>query len=314
MTDQPLAQASKPRIALVDMLRGLALLAMASYHGAWDLWYRGYLTTDVTRDPVWRGYSVGIASTFLFLVGFSLVLADGGDTARALKRIGQIAAGAIAVSLATYFMMGDAWIYFGVLHHIALASLLARPLLRVPLPLVVLLAVIVLALPFFVQFAAFDTRWLGWIGLSQIPPPSDDYIPLMPWFALVLAGLTVGRVARARSRLSVLAGIKPDWGQPLMFLGRHSLIFYLLHQPLLYGATALMPYVIPVPTVDQVGQFHTGCLAQCTGNKQQGCEALCSCTATTLEKNGLFERWRTMNEADIVKEVQTAANACRLQQ
>ena len=75
-TTSPTAPA-RFRMPWLDMARGIALLAMASYHFMWDLASFGYLEPDFPASGWPRIYARAIASTFLFLAGFSLVLAHG---------------------------------------------------------------------------------------------------------------------------------------------------------------------------------------------------------------------------------------------
>ena len=68
---------AKPRLGRLDVLRGIALIAMAAYHTGWDFEFFGYLEPGTTGQGAWKLYARIIASTFLMLVGFSLVLGHG---------------------------------------------------------------------------------------------------------------------------------------------------------------------------------------------------------------------------------------------
>ena len=96
----PAAPPAPRRIDLLDVLRGVALLAMATYHFTWDLEFFGYLDRGLTGQGGWKLFARCIASSFLFLAGVSLVLAH----ARGIrwrpfgKRFAQVAAGAAAIT------------------------------------------------------------------------------------------------------------------------------------------------------------------------------------------------------------------------
>lgn len=233
MTNSPLIQ----RLPMIDTLRGIALIAMIIYHSSWNLDAFGFTQMGVLSASAWLGFARGIAGSFLLLTGISLVLADAsGHGARTkLKRIGKVALAATLVSVATYVVFPDAFVYFGILHHIALAGLLAWPMLRLHwLVLVIFIAGII----FVHQTIALDfanTRWFAWIGISRLVPPTNDYVPVIPWFAVVLSGVLSARLILARPNLQNYLAAQPQWSKPFIWMGRHSLLIYLIHQPILFG-------------------------------------------------------------------------------
>jgi uncharacterized membrane protein len=97
------------------------------------------------------------------------------------------------------------------------------------------LGLLCIVLPQLVQHPWFDTRWTNWIGLVTRKPVTEDYAPLLPWLGVMLWGLAAGQWLLAQRR-GVLAGALPRLLRPLAALGRWSLTFYMLHQPLLIGA------------------------------------------------------------------------------
>src|SRR5690606_24526482 len=82
-----------PRIPLIDQARGVALIAMAIYHFTWDLGFFGYTDPQMATTGGWRIFARVIAGSFLFLVGFSLVLGhqQGFRLRPFLMRFGKIA-------------------------------------------------------------------------------------------------------------------------------------------------------------------------------------------------------------------------------
>ncbi len=304
-----LDQVTRRRVMVVDVARGLALLAMASYHGAWDLMYQRYLTVDVTVDPVWRAYAEGIAATFLTLVGVSLVLATAVPFPKALQRVGRIALAAVLVSAVTLYLFPDEWIYFGVLHHIALASLLARPLVRAPWVVLSVALVAAFAIPFYLTSSFFDPRYLAWAGLAAHPAAANDFVPLLPWFGFVLSGVALARAAHDFGLMGWLGKLSlPLPLKGLAFLGRHSLAFYLIHQPVLFGLAALLPYVMPP---DPVPGFVQSCTQQCEASGGASCAPMCACVGASLNKTRFFSRWTSLPQEVVAMEVQDAAKACR---
>lgn len=233
--------AIKRRVPLIDVLRGVALAAMAVYHFAWDLSFFSLVDLGVTENPLWIAFARSIAGSFLALVGVSLYLghANGVKWKPFLRRLAMIVAAALAISIASYLADPDGVILFGILHCIAVSSVIGLLFLRAPLALVIAAAIGCLIAPSFLTSPAFNGLGLVWLGLASDVLPSNDYNPLLPWFGMVLTGIAVARVI-PRDKW-------PSW-QPhdivtrgLALIGRHSLLFYLVHQPvlltLLYAVT-----------------------------------------------------------------------------
>ncbi len=197
-----------PRLGRIDIARGIALIAMAIYHFGWDLEFFGYMAPATTAQGGWKLFARCIASSFLFLVGFSLVLAHGrGIRWRPMaKRLLQIIAAAAAISAVTWYMTPDSFIFFGILHQIALASVLGLLFLNLPPGLTAAVAVLVVAAPHYLASDFFNTPILAWVGLSTVPPRSNDYVPLFPWFGAVLAGIAAARIGEHLGWLKLLSG------------------------------------------------------------------------------------------------------------
>ncbi len=222
------------RIAAVDALRGLAIVAMIVYHFAFDLRYFNVTRSDFENDLFWLTARAAIVASFLALAGISLVLADRAavPTARFARRVAVIAACALAASVGSYFLFPRTYITFGILHCIAVSLVLARPLVRRPglalgLGAAVIVAGLTLALP------AFDTRALSWIGFTTVKPPTEDYVSLFPWLGVMLAGIAAGH-ALLRASFAPVAFLQ-NAPAALRWLGRHSLLAYMIHQPILIG-------------------------------------------------------------------------------
>jgi uncharacterized membrane protein len=287
------------RLAVVDLARGVALLAMAFYHLTWDLGFLRLTPENLALTPVGRAAAHGIAGSFLVLVGISLVLARPGRAGRwrpYLLRLARIAAAAGAISLATVFLFPDSWIFFGILHCIAVASVLALPALVAPLPLVGLAAALVLAGPHLAALAGspalLDAPGLLFLGLGATVPTTNDYVPLFPWFGFVLAGVGLCRVALPRLAASAIGTIAPRdrAGRLATAAGRHSLAVYLIHQPvllgLLYGVAALAG---PHPRAGEA-QFRREYRANCAeaGGGEAACRVAARCVVERLRAEGLW--------------------------
>ena len=113
----------------------------------------------------------------------------------------MIAGAAALITAATAYAVPHAFIFFGMLHSIAVASVLGLLFLRAPLWLTLAAAVAVWFLPDLASAPAFDMRWLAWTGLAATPPASFDFVPVTPWFAATLAGIAAARLADSRGPL-----------------------------------------------------------------------------------------------------------------
>jgi uncharacterized membrane protein len=229
--------AGRGRLQALDVLRGLAIVAMVVFHFAWDLYYFGLSDVDVTSDPGWELFQKAIVSCFLLLVGAGLVLAHR-DRIRwpaFWRRFAIILSAALLVTAGTYWMFPDYFVYFGVLHAIALFSLMALAFLRLPAQVILLAGMAVILGSFAWSSPDFEVRWLAWIGFWPEPPPTTDVVPIFPWFGVVLLGMAGMRGLLATQA----AGWLQQWRsnsppvRGLAFLGRWSLPVYLLHQPLM---------------------------------------------------------------------------------
>jgi uncharacterized membrane protein len=225
------------RIRAIDGLRGLAICMMLVYHFSFDLNWFGVIRADFNNEPFWLGFRDLIVTSFMLLVGVSLSLAAraGISPVRFWRRIGLIAGCAVLVTVGSYATFPNTFITFGMLHCIAVASILARPLARHPRAAFVV-GIALVAIGVTVQLPLFDAPWLNWIGLMTHKPATEDYVPLLPWLGVVLTGIALGAWFVARPSSAGVAGVArdhtPAW---LAWLGRHSLLVYMLHQPVLIG-------------------------------------------------------------------------------
>lgn len=224
------------RIPALDAARGFAILNMVAFHFLFDLRMLGVPPGWMSYGPGFAAWARGIAGSFLFLAGLGLWLAHGGGIRWRgfLRRLAILAAAALAVSVATYVALPEAWVRFGILHSIALCSVLCLAVLRLPWWLTAAAAGAILWWGPGLGFAALDGAAWVWTGLGAVHPPMMDYEPVIPWVAPMMLGVAAGRLG---SRTGLWAGMA-GWraGAALEWAGRHSLAIYLLHQPVLMGA------------------------------------------------------------------------------
>jgi uncharacterized membrane protein len=223
------------RLASIDALRGIGILLMVAYHFAFDLaWFR-VINADFNHDPFWLVARALIVTLFLALVGVSLTLAKRAHPGPQpfWRRVALIAGCAILVSIASYLTFPQTFITFGILHAIAVSSVIARPLIGFP-RVALIAGIAIIALGTLIQLPLFDRPWLNWVGMMTHKPATEDYVPLFPWLGVVLIGVALGAaLPRMQRTLAKVDRFAPPW---LAWLGRHSLVIYLVHQPILVGA------------------------------------------------------------------------------
>ncbi|MBN1234867.1 MAG: DUF1624 domain-containing protein, partial [Methanotrichaceae archaeon] len=179
----------------VDLLRGVAIVLMVLYHFVFDLDYFAVYDIEVSSG-FWLAAARLTSSLFLLLVGLSLTLShsrarllgqEGRFFFRLLKRSAWILGLALGITIVTYFVIGNGFIVFGVLHLIGLSLLLAYPFLRLQRANFIIGLLFILAGVYF-QTVSIGYPWLLWLGLAPLDFYSVDYFPVFPWFGVILVG------------------------------------------------------------------------------------------------------------------------------
>ena len=240
----PLAQS--PRLDRIDALRAVAMLWMTAYHFAFDLDHFRLIEQDFHRDPFWTWQRTAIVSLFLFTAGLSqaVALAQGQGWGRFWRRWAQVTGAALLVTAGSMLMFPKTFIYFGVLHGIAVMLVVVRltagwggwlwPLGALAIAAKFAAPPLIAALP---ALAVFNTPGLNVLGFVSQLPITEDYVPLLPWLGVMWWGVAAGRWVQVHRPQWLGAGDAPATGprRGLALLGRWSLSYYLLHQPVLIG-------------------------------------------------------------------------------
>ncbi len=297
--------ASPQRLHAIDALRGLALIGMFAYHLTWDLGYFRLVSPDLPFTPVMMGLGHVVAASFIALSGASLALSwqNGFNLTRFTRRFAMIVLAAGAITALTAWQFPDAVIFYGILHCIAVASLVCLALRRAPLWLVFALAALLLTLPFFVASPIFDAAAWWWLGLGTRDPPSLDWRPFAPWTGFALIGLGVMRHWLAHGLPLGLASWQDRTAltRLLVLGGRHSLLVYLTHQPIFIVLVFMAAQVLGAPHAKLQPQdpFLESCTQQCTvsGGNQIQCRVVCSCIGESIRKQPPM--WERLQRNDL---------------
>ncbi len=239
------------RYLLLDEIRGFWMINMVVYHAVWDLvylfgfdfaWYGGWL-----RD-IWR---IAIRLGFVLLSGYCWQMGK-----KKLKRGAIVFGGGLLVTAATLIVTPESRIIFGVLTFLGSAMLLLIPMSKILNKIPAIPGVIVNALLFVVTYPVGD----GYLAVGDVilwkiprewyantvttylgfPEPgfwSTDYFGLFPWIFLYIAGYFCYTILKKKDGLN---WAKREICPPLGFVGRHSLLIYMLHQPVIYGICLLL--------------------------------------------------------------------------
>jgi uncharacterized membrane protein len=253
------AESLARRFREIDMARGVFVILMAAYHCLYTANFLGLSSFDPARGP-FRLTAIFIAAGFLIVSGISLriqamrLAASGAAKpfAAVFRRSLAIAVPALLVTVATFAAIGrESFVVFGILHCMAIAGIIAYPFLKRPVPALVVGSLIVILGFAFLDGWGFDPAWsraVFWLGFR----PSDyypiDFVPLIPWSGFVLLGVFSGSLlydANGKRRYPFPEGQGGPISRALSFLGRHSLLIYVVHIPLLMalllGIKALIP-------------------------------------------------------------------------
>lgn len=235
----------RERIWEIDFLRGLSIILMVGYHLLYDLGAMAGVksllgfTTDLST-PAWLAAQYFFAALFVVLSGTSSTLSRG-NVRRAIKLIVV----ALLITVVTFFFNRAATVHFGILHCLGVSILLYGLVLeKTKASACALAAAAVLAvsasLPLALKGTAIRFDWLLPLGIHTPGYASFDYFPLLPWFGVFLAGAALGKSVYAPKRSLIRRRLPVTF---VNFAGRHSLLIYIIHQPVILAALYLLGLV-----------------------------------------------------------------------
>lgn len=234
----------KKRFWEVDSLRGLAVISMIVYHFLFDLTFFGVYNLDIYAWGPWL-FARLTASTFIFLMGLSLTLSSSREELsgnylhrdlfkKYFMRGIKIFSLGLLITLTTWIFIPQEFIIFGILHFIGISIVLAYPFIKRRY-INLILGIVIILTGIYLETLNFGFSWLMWLGFVPSTLQTVDYFPILPWFGVVLLGIFFGRLLYKNYQRQFKL---PDLSSNLLvrifsFLGRNSLIIYLIHQPIL---------------------------------------------------------------------------------
>ncbi len=232
----------KKRFGLLDSMRGILVLNMIAYHTLWDMVYLFDFTAPWYRALPGRIWQRCICCGFILLSGFCWSL----GSHRLRRALTVFGAGAL-VTVVTLIASPATAVIFGILTLLGSCMLILIPLSRLfeklpPVPMIPVCFVLYEVCAYITSVGLGPNRLYcnyltAYLGFPFADFSSGDYFPLFPWLFLFLCGYFLYRAIEAH--LSDFRVMTATFS-PLAFVGRHSLIFYLLHQPIIYAVLWLV--------------------------------------------------------------------------
>jgi len=228
------------RFLEIDMARGLAIVMMVTFHTLYDLNFFHIVSINVYYG-FWRYFAFTTATLFLLVVGISLSISHG-RAARSLsgfilakkfllRGVGIFCCG-LLVTLVTALFLREGYVCFGILHLIGVSVMLSPFFFRFKKWNAVI-GLVIIVIGWFLSIHTGPV-WLLPFGIHPATFWSVDYTPLFPWFGVVLIGISVGEFLYPECERSFSLPAMPAMIRaPLAFMGQHSLILYLIHQPVI---------------------------------------------------------------------------------
>jgi uncharacterized membrane protein len=223
----------------VDLLRGLAIVLMIIFHFGYDLTVFNWAEFSTGKDIEWRIFRAVIVSSFLLAVGMSSYMAyqKSINKKKLTKAVGKLFAVSLFITIGSLFMHPSSWVYFGIIHFITVALPISVLFVRVPY------------IALIIGTGCIAGYWTGLLSLYPvwewsvlhlgIPKRTVDLVSFFPWIGVVLIGIFVMHKQLFHIK------VKPNkWTNKLVFLGQHSLIIYLIHQPILFGLFGLTDVIL----------------------------------------------------------------------
>ena len=227
------------RYLQLDFIRGIAIVLMVVFHISFDLNNFNFINIDIYNGLFWKYFRLLILTLFILSVGISLELTNKNtiDLKKNLKRSILLLFFSTLISISSYFIFPNTWIYFGVLHFIAFGSILG--LLFIKLKWLNLFIGSSVVIGSFFNF--IDMHWLynSLQELLYLPRKTEDLVSFTPWFGVLLIGIFI-----AKKELYLFTLRENKFTLFISYLGKHSLVIYLIHQPIFFGISLTMNYLL----------------------------------------------------------------------
>ncbi|MCK9185867.1 DUF1624 domain-containing protein [Candidatus Gracilibacteria bacterium] len=217
------------RFQEIDLFRGIAVIGMIIYHTIFAINFLGIAYTNILSD-LWLPFLRFVQFTFLGLVGVSMAISKK-TYAQQIKRALKIFSGALAITILTYIFVPDYFIIFGILHLITV-SILILPAIKNKKHMGLIFGLAAIAISLFIRNIDSENILLFILGFKNTTIASLDYFSIFPWIAVPFFGLEIGQYLY-KDNAPILDAKCPKILSPVLFLGRHSFLIYVIHVPII---------------------------------------------------------------------------------
>lgn len=226
------------RLVWLDLLKGIAIVLVVFYHLLFDLDNFVGLSID-TSAWYWAFAALPVLAIFIGGAGISFVFSSAGRShwafiSKTLKSTGYLLIGAGAITVITWYLFPEETILFGVLHLIAVSRLISIAFVGRPLTALFVGSITLLLTP---AIAGIPVSTRLFVPFGCVPDnfSSLDYFPLFPWFGIFCIGIFFGHLLLKYKRQDqIFPRVSTNYfTRACAFLGRHTLIIYLVHQPII---------------------------------------------------------------------------------
>lgn len=217
------------RFQELDLFRGTAVIGMIFYHTIFALNFLNIAQTNIFSD-LWLPYLRFVQFTFLGLVGVAVAISKK-TYAQQIKRALKILTSALMITIVTYIVVRNYFVVFGILHLITV-SIFILPAIKNKKYMGLILGLAVIAIWLFIRDIESDNIIFFILGFRNTTISSLDYFPIFPWISVPLFGLEIGHYLY-RNNAPIIDTKCPKLLHPVLFFGRHSLVIYLIHVPII---------------------------------------------------------------------------------
>ncbi len=230
------------RLFLLDILRGVCVFAMIIYHFFWDLGYFGFIDLRVVTQGLGLFLAQLIGFSFITIAGISsrLLSLSNSYKSKIIRRIFRLMTISIAISILTFILDKNNFIFFGILHFLSVCSLISLLLIKIKSNFQLLLIFLVSGLISMSEITFNIPLIFSWLGLSKELPLTNDFYPIIPWITFYFFGFWLGsiinEIPNKKLKNISITDTQPGFTLKLIeYVGRKSLVIYILHQPLLFS-------------------------------------------------------------------------------
>ena len=221
----------------LDVLRGIAVLAMVVFHLVFDLGYFGLISSDTIYKPAWVAFQQMIAGTFIFVagVGFDLCHGQGIKWRDIKKRVLILGLMSTLISIVTLMIFGQFWIKFGILHCILAASLISILTVGLSTLRLIFVTTFLAAVYLYLNPPVAIPSLFDFLIKTTHPHYSVDYRPIFPWLIVFFLGIVASRMRWRAGKSFFIRDLTSSKSLKLLiYIGQNSLIIYIIHQPILF--------------------------------------------------------------------------------